>query len=147
MDLHRGTAGHNDAFKWYPARHNSYEQTAHSVARLHRVVIELPGAAMRETSPFATEAARAFASAALAALAAALALRLGLQHLPRPMLPQGLSRLPSQVDPGVVLLFVPLCALMLAMLAEAVRLIHRGALPDEAPPHARAIAHWQDGGA
>src|SRR6185437_1480300 len=39
MDLHRGTAGHNDAFKWYPARHNSYEQTAHSVASCHRVVI------------------------------------------------------------------------------------------------------------
>jgi hypothetical protein len=77
------------------------------------------------------------AAAALAALAYA-ALRL---------VPPALARLPgppADLDLGVVLLFVPLCALILAMLALALRLVAHGGTPEEFPPFARGIAHWQD---
>jgi len=39
-------------------------------------------------------------------------------------------RLTRQVDPAVVLIFVPLCALMLAIVFEATRLSYRGAMPE-----------------
>jgi hypothetical protein len=77
------------------------------------------------------------AAAALAALAFA-ALRVvppALARLPRP---------PADLDVGVVVLFVPLFALIMAMLALALRLIAHGGTPEEFPPFARGIAHWQD---
>jgi len=105
-------------------------------------------------APFATDTARSFAVAAVLALLAMLAFRLGLQHLPPLTLhlalpPLALPHLtmpqaPRNLDLGVVVLFAPLCALVLAMLYVAMRLIVDGALPDDSPPHARAIAHWQD---
>jgi hypothetical protein len=104
-------------------------------------------------------AAASFGLMAMALLAASR-LRLGLPSappsLPRlPALPQlpalphffdsaALARLGAEIDPAVVLLFVPACALMLAIVATALRLVFNNAGPDDAVPHARAIAHWQD---
>ena len=67
-----------------------------------------------------------------------------LQALPHFLDAATLARFGADVDPGVVLLFVPVCALMLAIVAEALWLVFRNAGPDDAVPHARAIAHWQD---
>ena len=105
-------------------------------------------------SPFATETARSFAVAAVLALLAMLAFRLGLGHMPHLALAQlavphlalpqlALPRPPQNLDLGVVVLFAPLCALILAILAVAMRLVVDGALPEDKPP-ARAFAHWQD---
>jgi hypothetical protein len=80
----------------------------------------------------------------LAAAVGSLALRLAIVRIP----PLPVLRLPSpptDLDTGVVVLFVPVCALMLGLLVETVRLVVAdGALPDEAPPQSRAILHWQD---
>jgi hypothetical protein len=98
---------------------------------------------MRDPSPFAAETARPFAAASLVALLAAVGLRVALQH--PPYLPSALLlRLPASLDLGVIALFGPLCAIVFALLFEVCRLGLEGKLPDEVPPHARAIAHWQD---
>ena len=92
-----------------------------------------------------------FAGLSLAGLAAAYATsRAGQFTLPQlphlPALPSltTLARLSSQIDTGVVLLFVPMCALILAMTFEVLRLMSRGGMPDDFVPGARAIPHWQD---
>ena len=83
----------------------------------------------------------AFSSVArpLAAVLAAVAVAGAAWHL----LPLELPGLPGDVDPGVLVFFAPLCALVLAMLLQASWLIRNG-LPDDGLPPARAIAHWQD---
>lgn len=59
--------------------------------------------------------------------------------------PHGLPKLPPEVDPAVLAIFLPLCALMLAMMLEALVLAGRNVLPYDVPQMARAIPHWQDG--
>ena len=86
----------------------------------------------RLSSPFARTAALLLAMTALAAGALRFA-------------PHGLPNLPAEVDPAVVALFAPLCALMLALMLEALLLTGRDMLPDDDTPMARAIPHWPDG--
>jgi H+/gluconate symporter-like permease len=59
-------------------------------------------------------------------------------------LPPTLPSLPRQIDMGVVALFVPLCALMLAIVAQVLTMTLNGAVPEQNQPHARAIAHWRE---
>ena len=61
------------------------------------------------------------------------------RYIPHPLPP-----LPHQIDLGVVVLFVPLCALMLALVFQVVAMTLRGAVPRENQPSARAIAHWRE---
>ena len=61
------------------------------------------------------------------------------RYIPHPLPP-----LPHQIDLGVVILFVPLCALMLALVFQVVIMTLRGAVPRENQPSARAIAHWRE---
>jgi len=95
-------------------------------------------------------------------LAALVALRLPIPPLPRLSALPNLAFLPqhfpgvhlpdfaavqataTRLDTAVVLIFVPVCALMFAIVAEAMRLVFRNAGPEDATPHARAIPHWQD---
>jgi len=86
----------------------------------------------RLSSPFARTAALLLAMTA----AAIGALRFA---------PHGLPNLPPQVDPAVVAIFAPACALMLALMLEALLLTGRNMLPDDAAPMARAIPHWPEG--
>lgn len=51
------------------------------------------------------------------------------------------------IEPGVLALFVPLCALMFAILAEAARLVLGRGAPPDAPPNrgqARRITVWAE---
>jgi hypothetical protein len=49
------------------------------------------------------------------------------------------------VDPEVVVLFVPLCVLVLALAFEVVRFALRGSLPAEGPRSVRSIRSWGAG--
>src|SRR5262245_23519265 len=62
------------------------------------------------------------------------------------VLPQKFASLDMPVDMGVVLLLVPLCALVLAMMAEVLRAAARGALPKRPVRTASAlIREWRPG--
>lgn len=54
----------------------------------------------------------------------------------------GLPKWPPEVDPGLVALFAPLCALVLAITIEAALLIGRHPLPEDVTPLPRPIPHW-----
>lgn len=88
------------------------------------------------------EHTRPFMVAATTAAVAAVGLRLA-PALLGAWLHWGEPRL-ARIDAGVMVLFVPLCVLIFAMLFEVIRLLRHGELPDAAPPQARAIPHWQD---
>ena len=59
-------------------------------------------------------------------------------------LPHGLPALPRQIDMGVIALFVPLCALVLAIVVQVLTMTLNGAVPEQNHPHARAISHWRE---
>ena len=59
-------------------------------------------------------------------------------------LPHGLPALPHQIDVGVIALFVPLCALVLAIVVQVLTMTLNGAVPEQNHPHARAISHWRE---
>ena len=102
--------------------------------------------------------AAAVGSLGFSVLAALAATRLPLPSLPVFARPAWLPTLPavhapdfaalqaatSRLDTAVVLIFVPVCALMFAIVVEAMRLVFRDAGPENATPHARAIPCWQD---
>jgi hypothetical protein len=58
------------------------------------------------------------------------------------ILPARAATLMPMVDTGVVLLFVPLCLLVVAILAEAVRLSLRGPLRIHEPRRVRTLSSW-----
>jgi hypothetical protein len=80
-------------------------------------------------------AALLLATGAVAAVATGAYFRLPSPHLPP---------LPHDIDTGVVVLFAPACALMLALLYEVARRMTHDQLPQQALPLARAIPHWRD---
>lgn len=51
----------------------------------------------------------------------------------------------NEVDVGVVLLFVPLCALLLAIIVEVVRSIMRDGVSQPAPRRASSLDAWKPG--
>lgn len=51
----------------------------------------------------------------------------------------------SEVDVGVVLLFVPLCALLLAIIVEVVRSIMRDGISQPAPRKTNSLDAWKPG--
>ena len=59
-------------------------------------------------------------------------------------LAHGLPALPRQIDMGVIALFVPLCALVLAIVVQVLTMTLNGAVPEQNHPHARAISHWRE---
>ena len=59
-------------------------------------------------------------------------------------LPQALPALPHQIDMGVIALFVPMCALVLAIVVQVLTMTLNGAVPEQNQPHARAISHWRE---
>jgi hypothetical protein len=59
-------------------------------------------------------------------------------------LPQALPPLPHQIDMGVIALFVPMCALVLAIVVQVLTMTLNGAVPEQNQPHARAISHWRE---
>ncbi|HHY51431.1 MAG TPA: hypothetical protein GYA10_16990 [Alphaproteobacteria bacterium] len=67
-----------------------------------------------------------------------LALLLGL-------LPNSIVALDLPVDMGVVLLIVPLCALVLAMMAEALRAAVTGVPRSGSPRTATSLSEWRPG--
>ncbi|SFZ82292.1 hypothetical protein SAMN02983003_0992 [Devosia enhydra] len=58
------------------------------------------------------------------------------------VLPAQVERLTPQIDTAVVLLFVPLCILVLAILAEAVRLSPRGPVRIRDDRPMRTLTGW-----
>ena len=56
-----------------------------------------------------------------------------------------LLEIDAQVDTGVMLLFVPLCALVLAILAEVLRAAMRGPVRPQVPRLRRPLSNWQSG--
>ncbi|MGV3651381.1 MAG: hypothetical protein ACO1OK_08145 [Devosia sp.] len=58
------------------------------------------------------------------------------------VLPAQIERLTPQIDTAVVLLFVPLCILVLAILAEAVRLSLRGPIRIREDRPLRTLSSW-----
>jgi hypothetical protein len=62
------------------------------------------------------------------------------------VMPQSFAALEAPVDIGVLLLIVPLCALVLAMMAEVLRAAVKGAPPKRAPRNASTlISEWRPG--
>lgn len=93
----------------------------------------LPKVTQRQTRPLA------FGLAFVAvAMAASRFLPHGLPALPRQL------ELPHQIDMGVIALFVPLCALVLAIVFQVLTMTLNGAVPEQNHPHARAISHWRE---
>jgi hypothetical protein len=60
-------------------------------------------------------------------------------------LPAGTIIGASEVDTGVVLLFVPLCALILAILVEVTRSSLRDGFASDKPRRPNALAAWKPG--
>ena len=56
-----------------------------------------------------------------------------------------LLEIDAQVDTGVMLLFVPLCALVLAIVAEVLRAAMRGPVRPQVPRLRRPLSNWQSG--
>lgn len=56
------------------------------------------------------------------------------------LLPERLGWLARDLDVGVLLLFLPLCALVFAIVAEVVRAALRGPLRSGAPPRMRPLS-------
>lgn len=61
------------------------------------------------------------------------------------LLPQNIITHFGEVDTGVVVLFVPLCALVLALLIEVVRSVVREGLRQPAPRQANPLVAWKPG--
>jgi hypothetical protein len=61
------------------------------------------------------------------------------------VVPQSFSALPMPVDLGVLLLMVPLCALVLAIMAEALRAAMQGVPAGRARRTATALSQWRPG--
>ncbi len=61
------------------------------------------------------------------------------------LLPERVSTLGNSIDVGVLLLFVPLCALVFAMVAEVLRAVVKGPLRSIAPPRMRPLSGWRPG--
>jgi hypothetical protein len=106
---------------------------------------------MPSLSILAAESPRNVAAAFLAAALAPVLIRVA-PHRLQLGLPVDLSVLLHRfstmlavVDPAVVVLFVPLCALMLALLYETARVaLRQGALPDGPPPRTRPLLLMPD---
>ncbi len=60
-------------------------------------------------------------------------------------LPPAFASLEVPVDIGVLLLIVPLCALVLAMMAEVLRAAIRGTPPRRASRNATTLSEWRPG--
>ena len=54
------------------------------------------------------------------------------------------AKFAAELDPGVVLFFVPACALILAIVAEALWLVFHGASPVDVAPNAGPAIQWPD---
>jgi TRAP-type C4-dicarboxylate transport system permease small subunit len=61
------------------------------------------------------------------------------------LLPARATTAMGEIDTGVVVLFVPLCALLLAIIVEVVRSIVRDGLRYQAPRKANALESWKPG--
>jgi uncharacterized membrane protein len=59
------------------------------------------------------------------------------------LLPERVSTLGENLDVGVLLLFLPLCALVFAMIAEVLRAAVKGPLRSVAPPRMRPLSGWR----
>lgn len=59
------------------------------------------------------------------------------------LLPEQLSALGNNIDVGVLLLFLPLCALAVAITAEVLRAALKGPLRSGAPPRMRPLSGWR----
>jgi hypothetical protein len=58
--------------------------------------------------------------------------------------PAAFERMGHMIDPEVVLLFVPLCALVFVLAVEVVRMSGNGRLPDPGPAMPRLPRHWNE---
>ena len=61
------------------------------------------------------------------------------------LLPQQLSTHIGEIDTGVVVLFVPLCALLLSVIFEVVRSVMRENMHDPAPRRTNPLDSWKPG--
>src|SRR5687767_9428888 len=61
------------------------------------------------------------------------------------VMPQSFAALPMPVDLGVLLLMVPLCALVLAIMAEALRAAMQGVPAGKARRTVTALSQWRPG--
>lgn len=61
------------------------------------------------------------------------------------LLPERVSTLGNSIDVGVLLLFVPLCALIFAMVAEVLRAAVTRPLRSIAPPRMPPLSGWRPG--
>lgn len=61
------------------------------------------------------------------------------------VMPPSFAALEAPVDIGVLLLIVPLCALVLAMMAEVLRAAIKGSPPKRAPRNASTLSDWRPG--
>lgn len=87
------------------------------------------------SNPLSVAAAISFS---LTFVGAGVALLLGL-------VPQNLLFGAQQVDTGVVLLFVPLCALLLAIMVETVRATLNNGIAKAPAPRVNALSAWKPG--
>ena len=61
------------------------------------------------------------------------------------VMPPSFAALEAPVDIGVLLLIVPLCALVLAMMAEVLRAAIKGTPPRRTSRNASALSDWRPG--
>lgn len=59
------------------------------------------------------------------------------------LLPERVTNLGASIDVGVLLLFLPLCALAFALSVEVVRAARKGPLRSSAPPRTRPLSGWR----
>ncbi|HEV7275133.1 MAG TPA: hypothetical protein VGN80_02490 [Devosiaceae bacterium] len=62
------------------------------------------------------------------------------------LLPERVANIGASIDVGVLLLFLPLCALAFAISVEVVRAARKGPLRYSAPPRARPLSGWRPEG-
>jgi hypothetical protein len=96
---------------------------------------------MRVLPALSFSAPRAAAAGALLTFGVA-ALALSWDMLAR--VPAAFERMGHMVDPEVVLLFVPLCALVFVLAVEVVRMSGNGRLPNPRPAMPRLPRHWRE---
>lgn len=61
------------------------------------------------------------------------------------VLPERVAQFGASIDVGVLLLFLPLCALAFAISIEVVRAARKGTLRSGAPPRMRPLSGWRPG--
>ena len=105
----------------------------------------VPAAPQAVTAPFVPRQRRIIDLTTVTAISFSLTFVSASVMLLAGVLPTSFTSLAAPVDIGVLLLIVPLCALVLAMMAEVVRAAVKGTPPRRAARHRTRLSEWRPG--